>query len=137
MAGRMTTTHVHTTTQVVILPATLLSRSLCQGGAATHVNRWSSCQPHRARQITVSGRSRNTCTQVVITAGQAGLSWEPCQGGDATNVHRWSSLPARQHSAGHRVRDKPQHRSICGGPCWLDHTQYCKLTSLEAMQHGL
>ena len=61
-----------------------LGRSPCQGGAATHVHRQSNpCRPDRTRQVAVSGRSRDTHTQVV------------------------KSLPARPHSAGRRVREEP------------------------------
>ena len=76
-----------------------LGRSPCQGGAATHVHRQSNpCRPDRTRQVAVSGRSRDTCSQVV------------------------KSLPARPHSAGRRVREEPRHRYTCGQPCWSDHT---------------
>ena len=126
---------------------TALGRSPCQGGAATHVHRWSSllarlhsaghrareeprhtytgghpCRPDCTQLVTVPGRSRNTDTQAVIPAGQTALSWSPCQGGAATQIHRRSSLLARPHSAGHRAREEPQHRYTCGQPCWPDHT---------------
>ena len=65
---------------------TALGRSPCQGGAATHVHRWSNpCRPDRTWQVAVSGRSRDTRSQAV------------------------KSLPARPHSAGRRVREEPRH----------------------------
>ena len=65
---------------------TALGRSPCQGGAATHIHRQSNpCRPDGTRQVAVSGKSRDTCSQVV------------------------KSLPARPHSAGHRVREEPRH----------------------------
>ena len=115
---------------------TTLGRSPCQGGAATHVHRRSNpCRPDRTRQVAVSGRSRDTRTQAV------------------------KSLPARPHSAGHRVREERRHMFTCGqipagqtalgkSPCqggaatqihmWptllaRSHSlKYCKLTSLDA-----
>ena len=70
---------------------TALGRSPCQGGAATHTHRRSNpCRPDSTRQVAVSGRSRNTHSQAV------------------------KSLPARQHSAGRRVREEPQH-TLTGG----------------------
>ena len=154
---------------------TALGRSPCQGGAATHIHRRSNpCRPDHTRQVAVSGRSRDTHSQVVkslparphsagrrvreeprhtytggqIPAGQTTLGRSPCQGGAATHLHRRSnpcrpdrtrqvavsgksrdthsqavkSLPARPHSAGHRVREEPRHRYTCGQPCWPDHT---------------
>ena len=85
---------------------TTLGRSLCQGGAATHVYRQSGlpCRPDPTRQVAVSGRSCDTCTQAVIPAGQTALSWSPCQGGAAAQIH----MLARSHSL-----------------------KYCKLTSLD------
>ena len=85
--------HTYTGSQI---PAgqTALGRSLCQGGAATQIHRWSNpCRPDRTRQVAVSGRSHDTCSQVV------------------------KSLPARPHSAGRRVREEPRHRYTCGQPC--------------------
>ena len=97
---------------------TALGRSPCQGGAATHIHRQSNpCWPDRTRQVTVSGRSRDTLTQAVkslparphsagrrvreelrhtftggqIPAGQTALGRSPCQGGAATHLHRQSN----------------------------------------------
>ena len=65
---------------------TTFSKWLCQEGATTHVHRQSNhCRPDRTRQVAVSGRSRDTCSQAV------------------------KSLPARPHSAGRRVREEPRH----------------------------
>ena len=70
---------------------TALGRSPCQGGPTTHAHRRSNpCRPDRTRQVAVSGRSRDTRSQAV------------------------KSLPARLHSAGHRVREEPQH-TLTGG----------------------
>ena len=107
-----------------------------QTAPTTHVHRRSNpCRPDRTWQVAMSGRSRDTRTQVVIPAGQTPLSWSPCQGGAATHVHRRSnpcrpdctrqvavsgrsrdtrlqavkSLSARPHLAGRRVREEPRH----------------------------
>ena len=78
---------------------TALGRSPCQGGAATYVHRLSNpCRPDRIRQVTVSGRSRDTRTQAV------------------------KSLLARPHSAGRRVREEPRHTYTGGYPCRSDRT---------------
>ena len=99
---------------------TALGRLPCQlGGAVTHVHRRSNpCRPDRTRQVSVSGRSRDTRSQAVkylparphwtgsrvmdepqhtfkdgqIPAGQTVLGRLPCQGGGATHVHKWSNL---------------------------------------------
>ena len=77
-------THVHR--QSNPCGQTALGRSPCQGGAVTHVHRRSNpCRPDCTRQVAVSGRSRDTRSQAV------------------------KSLPARPHSAGHRVREEPRH----------------------------
>ena len=79
---------------------TALGRSPCQGGAATHVHsRSNPCRPDRTRQVTMSGRSRDTRTQAV------------------------KSLPARPHSAGRRIREEPRHIHRRSNPCRPDHTQ--------------
>ena len=57
----------------------------------THVHRLSNfCQPDGTRHVTVSGRSRDTRSQVV------------------------NSLPARPHSASRRIREEPRH-TFTGG----------------------
>ena len=57
----------------------------------THVHRRSNpCWPDRTQQVAVSGRSRDACSQAV------------------------KSLPARPHSTGCRVREKPRH-TFTGG----------------------
>ena len=119
---------------VFLAGQTALGRSPCQGRAATHEHRQSSlparphsagrrvreeprhtytggllCRPDRTRQVAVSGKSRDTRTQAVFSAGQTALGRSPCQGRAATHVHRLSSLPARPHSAGRRVREEPRH----------------------------
>ena len=130
---------------------TALGRSPCQGGAATHVHRRSNpCRPDRTRQIAVSGRSRNTCTQAVkslparphsagrrvreepqhtftggqIPAGQTALGRSPCQGGAATHVHRRSNPcqpdRTRQVAVSGRSRDTVHRRS---NSCRPDCTQ--------------
>ena len=118
VSGRSRDTVTHAGGQI---PAgqTALSRSPCQGGAATHIHRRSNpCWPDRTQQVTVSGKSRDTRSQAVkslparphsagrrvreeprhmftggqIPAGQTALGWSPCQGGGATHVHRRSNL---------------------------------------------
>ena len=92
-AGRRVREELRHTLTSGQIPAgqTALGRSPCQGGAATHVHRRSNpCRPDRTRQVAVSGRSRDTRTQVV------------------------KSLPARPHSAGRRVREEPRH-TLTGG----------------------
>ena len=113
----------------------------------THVHRWSflAARPHstsrhireelqhssgghpcwsdRTRQVAVSERSRNTRTQVVISAGQTALGRLLCQGGAATHVHRLSYLLARPHLTGCRVREEPQHMYTDGPTCRPDSTQ--------------
>ena len=51
---------------------TALGRSPCQGGAATHA-RSNPCRPDHTRQVTVSGRSRDTDTHVANPVGQITL----------------------------------------------------------------
>ena len=74
------------------------------------------CRPDHTRHVTVSGRSRNTCTQAVIPAGQTTLSRSLCQGGAATHVHRRSSLLTRPHLACDCVREEPQNTYADGHP---------------------
>ena len=54
--------------------------------------------------------------------GQSALGRSPCQGGATTHMYSWSSMPARLHSAGHRVREEPWHTCTGGLPCWPDRT---------------
>ena len=97
---------------------TALGRSLCQGGATTHLHRRSSlpARPHSAGR-RVREEPRHTFTGGQIPACQTALGRSPCQGGAATHIHRRSSLPARPHSACRRVREEPQHRYTCGQSC--------------------
>ena len=107
---------------------TVLGRSPCQGGGATHVHKWSNlCRPDRTQQVPVSARrSRDTRSQAVkslparqhsagprvsleeprhtftgcqIPSGQTALGRLPCQGGAATYVHRLSN-PCRPDRTG-------------------------------------
>ena len=85
-----TAPHTYTDGQI---PAgqTALGRSPCQEEAVTYVHRRSNpYRPDRTRQVTVSGKSRDTHTQAV------------------------KSLPARPHSAGRRVREEPLHTVTSG-----------------------
>ena len=53
---------------------TTLGRSLCQGGAATHIHRRSNpCRPDRTRLVTIPGRSCDTDTHVANPVGQITL----------------------------------------------------------------
>ena len=71
----------------------------------------------------MSGRNNNTRTQAVFPAAQTALGRSPCQGGATTHVHRRSSLQARPHSAGHHVREEPQHTYTGSLPCRPDCTR--------------
>ena len=102
----------HTFTGGYQIPAgqTAFGRSLCQGGAATHIHRRSSlpARPHSAgHRAREEPRHTFTCGQ--IPGDQTALSWSPCHGGAATQIHMWPTLLARSHSL-----------------------KYCKLTSLDA-----
>ena len=130
---------------------TALSRSLCQGGAATHIHRRSNpCRPDHTRQVAVSGRSRDTHSQVVkslparphsagrrvreelrhtftggqIPAGQTTLGRSPCQGGAATYIHRQSN-PCRP--------DRTRQVAVSGRSC---DTLIQAVKSLPARPHS-
>ena len=99
------------------------------------------CWPDRTRQVTMSGRSRNTHSQAVkslparphsathntligtqIPAGQTALSRSPRHGGAATHVHRRSNPCRPDHTQQVAVSGRSRNTDTRGQPCWPDHT---------------